>query len=563
MQEGPLAPQILVSAAAVWAFLAYLLLLLGIGVLSSRFSSEGISEFFVGGRRMNRFVVALSAVVSGRSAWLLLGVTGMAYAMGASALWAVTGYTTAEFILFLTYARRLRVFSERHDCITLPDFFAARFGDEDGRLRLTLALVILVFMVVYVASQFVGGGKAMAASFGLSQWSGVLITAAIVLGYTILGGFLAVSLTDTLQALLMMVGLVLLPVVAISQGGGWGPVMTELRAYDPAFVDPLSLGFGAWIGFVGIGLGSPGNPHILVRYMSIRDPEQLRWAAWVGTTWNVVMGAGAVLVGMAGRIYFPGVEQLLAGDTENLYPMLARLHLHPVLFGIVVASIFAAIMSTADSQLLVAASAVVRDFYQKVVKKDEDIPRERLVSLSRAHRSIAGGGLPDPGLAGRDPRFLAGSCLPGPGLGAALGPTSILALYWKGVTRAGVFAGLITGTVVTFVWSLTPRLDALMYELIPAFTPGSGRHRPGQPGDPSSARCRRADGLHEMRLPRRPDRGSGGGRKAVLSIHQEVQGSPLGERKRRREGNEKSFSFPATGKVKDQPIQGCVGIERL
>lgn len=468
MQEGPVAPQILVSTAAVWAFLAYLLLLLAIGVLSSRFSSEGISEFFVGGRRMNRFVVALSAVVSGRSAWLLLGVTGMAYAMGASALWAVAGYTTAEFVLFLTYARRLRVFSEHHDCITLPDFFAARFGDKDGRLRLTLAVVILVFMVVYVASQFVGGGKAMAASFGLSQWSGVLITAAIVLGYTILGGFLAVSLTDTLQALFMMIGLVLLPVVAISQAGGWAPVMAELGAYDPAFVDPLSLGFGAWIGFVGIGLGSPGNPHILVRYMSIRDPAQLRWAAWVGTTWNIVMGAGAVLVGMAGRIYFPGVEELLAGDTENLYPMLAQLHLHPVLFGIVVASIFAAIMSTADSQLLVAASAVVRDFYQSVIRKDEVIPRERLVVLSRLTVALLV-------LVSLILGWLAETLVfwlvlfAWAGLGAALGPTSILALYWKGVTRAGVFAGLITGTLVTFIWSLTPRLDAMMYELIPAF----------------------------------------------------------------------------------------------
>ena len=378
MQEGIVAPQIAVESTAVWAFLGYLLLLLLIGVLSSRFSSEGISEFFVGGRRMNRFVVALSAVVSGRSAWLLLGVTGMAYAMGASAIWAVSGYTAVELILFLTYAHRLRHFSEAYDCITLPDFFAARFGDRDGRLRLTLALVILIFMVVYVASQFVGGGKAMAASFGLSHGAGVLITAAIVLGYTMLGGFLAVSLTDTLQALFMMIGLVLLPLVAITQGGGWGPVMAELRAYDPAFVDPLSLGFGAWVGFVGIGLGSPGNPHILVRYMSIDDPAQLRWAAGVGTSWNVIMGAGAVLVGMAGRVYFPDVQQLLAADTENLYPMLAQLHLHPILFGIVVASIFAAIMSTADSQLLVAASALVRDFFQRVVMKNREVPQKTL-----------------------------------------------------------------------------------------------------------------------------------------------------------------------------------------
>ncbi len=468
MQEGVIATQIAVDGSAVVAFLGYLLLLLAIGVFSSRFSSAGISEFFVGGRRMNRFVVALSAVVSGRSAWLLLGVTGMAYAMGASAIWAVSGYTLAELILFLTYARRLRLFSERHDCITLPDFFAARFGDEDGRLRLTLALVILIFMVVYVASQFVGGGKAMAASFGLSQWSGVLVTAAIVLGYTMMGGFLAVSLTDTLQAIFMMVGLVILPIVAVTQGGGWGPVMADLRAYDPAFVDPISLGFGAWIGFVGIGLGSPGNPHILVRYMSIKDPDQLKWAAWVGTSWNVIMGAGAVLVGMAGRTYFPVVDQLLAGDTENLYPMLAQLHLHPVLFGIVVASIFAAIMSTADSQLLVAASALVRDFYQKVVRRGEEIPRRTLVTYSRVTVAflvvlalILG--------------WLAETLIfwlvlfAWAGLGAALGPTSILALYWRGSTRAGVFAGLIIGAVVTFVWALTPALDAWLYELIPAF----------------------------------------------------------------------------------------------
>lgn len=468
MQEGVTATQIVANGYAVAAFLGYLLLLVIIGVYSSRFSSSGISEFFVGGRRMNRLVVALSAVVSGRSAWLLLGVTGMAYAMGASAIWSVTGYTVAEFFLFFFFARRLRHFSEAHDCITLPDFFAARFGDEDGKLRLALAIIILVFMVVYVSSQFVGGGKAMAASFGLTPATGVLVTAAIVLGYTMLGGFLAVSLTDTLQAFFMMLGLVVLPFVAISAGGGWGPVMAELRAYDPAFVDPVSLGFGAWVGFVGIGLGSPGNPHIIVRYMSIGDPKQLRWAAWVGTSWNVVMGAGAVLVGMAGRIYFPEVGQLLADDTENLYPMLAQLHLHPVLFGVVVASIFAAIMSTADSQLLVAASALVRDFYEKVVRRDRPVSKERLVVYSRV--MVAGLVLVALVLG-----WLAESLVfwlvlfAWAGLGAALGPTSILALYWKGLTRAGVFAGLITGTVATFVWNLTPALDALIYELIPAF----------------------------------------------------------------------------------------------
>ena len=471
MQEGVDVTRIAVSGYAVAAFLGYLLLLVAIGIYSSRFSSQGVSEFFVGGRKMNRFVVALSAVVSGRSAWLLLGVTGMAYAMGASALWAVSGYTAAEFLLFFFFAGRLRRFSDVHDCVTLPDFFAARVGDEDGRLRMTLALVILVFMVVYVSSQFVGGGKTMAASFGMTPNTGVLVTVAIVLGYTMVGGFLAVSLTDTLQALFMMVGLVILPIIAITHGGGWGPVMTELRAYDPAFVDPISLGFGAWLGFVGIGLGSPGNPHILVRYMSIDDPEQLKWAAWVGTSWNVVMGAGAILVGMAGRIYFPEVGQLVAGDTENLYPMLAQSHLHPILFGVVVASIFAAIMSTADSQLLVAASALVRDFYEKVLKKGEEVSRDRLVLYSRLVVALLVGVALILGWLAESLVFWL-VLFAWAGLGAALGPASILAIYWKGLTRAGVFAGLVTGTLVTFIWNLTPALDALLYELIPAFTLG-------------------------------------------------------------------------------------------
>lgn len=456
------------GGAALAAFLAYLLLLLLIGVLSARFSSAGIREFFVGGRRMNRFVVALSAVVSGRSAWLLLGVTGMAYTMGVSAFWAVSGYTAAELVLFLTYARRLREFSEAHDCITLPDFFAARVGDPAGRLRLVLAVVILVFMVVYVSAQFLGGGKAMAASFGLSQEAGVLVTALIVLAYTMMGGFLAVSLTDTLQAFLMLLGLVVLPVAVVSHAGGWGAVAAQLGAYDPSFLDPLALGFGAWLGFVGIGLGSPGNPHILVRYMSIRDPGQLPWAAAVGTTWNVLMGAGAVLAGLVGRIYFPDPSLLPGGDPENLFPTLAQMHLHPVLFGMVVAAIFAAIMSTADSQLLVAASAVVRDAYEKVLRKGQGIPARRLVLYSRLAVVLLVGVALVLGWAAQSLVFWLVLFAWG-GLGAALGPTSILALYWRGVTRRGILAGLGTGTVVTFVWNLTPALDARLYELIPAF----------------------------------------------------------------------------------------------
>jgi SSS family solute:Na+ symporter len=465
------AAEFAVNGWAVGSFVGYLALLMVIGILSSKFSSAGIGEFFVGGRRMNRVVVALSAVVSGRSAWLLLGVTGMAFTMGVSAVWSVVGYTVVEMILFLSYAVRLRRFSEVRDCITVPDFFAARFGDEDGALRITLSVVILIFMVGYVSAQLAGGGKAIGASFGLSAQSGVILTAAVVLGYTMLGGFLAVSLTDTLQAGFMLIGLLILPLVAIADAGGWSRVAEQITLADAGVLDPFALGAGALIGLVGIGLGSPGNPHILVRYMSIRDPGQLRFAAVVGTTWNVLMGAGAVLIGLVGRVFFEGVESLPGADPENLYPVLAQSHLHPVLFGIVVASVFAAIMSTADSQLLVAASAVVRDVYEGVLKRGLEVPQARLVRMSRIVVFVLVAVSLALGVIAETLVFWL-VLFAWAGLGAALGPTSILALYWRRTTRAGVFAGLVTGTLTTIVWYLTPALKSRLYELIPGFTLG-------------------------------------------------------------------------------------------
>ncbi len=455
------------SPAAVAAFIGYLLVVSGIGLAAARFSSTGVSEFFVAGRRLNRFVVALSAVVSGRSAWLLLGVTGMAYTRGASAVWTVVGYIVAELLLFIFYAPRLRRFSEAADCVTLTDFFAARFGDRDGRLRVVVGGIILVFMVSYVSAQFVAGGKAIGASFGMSPTAGLLITAGIVLVYTVLGGFLAVSLTDAVQGVLMILALVALPVLAFRDAGGLQPVLAELAALDPTLVDPVALGFGVFLGSVGIGLGSPGQPHILVRYMSIRDAEQLRYAAVVGTVWNVVMSWGAVFIGLAGRFYFPDVSMLPASDTENLYPLLASQHLHPVLFGVVVASIFAAIMSTADSQLLVAASTLVRDIYENVIKRGEEVPNARLVRLSRAVVvALVLAALVLGVLAENLVFWLV--LFAWAGLGAAIGPPSVLALFWRGTTRAGVFAGLVVGAATTFVWYYTPALKSRLYELIPA-----------------------------------------------------------------------------------------------
>jgi len=470
--QDPITPiAVTADTTAIGAFIAYLLVVLAIGVYATRFSSTGVSEFFVGGRRMHRFVVALSAVVSGRSAWLLLAVSGMAFTRGASAVWAVTGYTVAELFLFLFYAPRLRRFADRYDTVTIPDFFDARFGGGSSLLRVLLAVVILVFMTGYVASQFVGGGKAFAGSFGLSPTTGMLITAGIVLGYTVLGGFLAVSLTDMVQAIIMIVALVVLPVMAVQDTGGFTTTAMRLWTRDALSVDPFAISVGAAIGFLGIGLGSPGQPHIIVRYLSIADPKQLRYSAVVGTIWNVVMGIGAVSVGLVARLYFPNAAALPNGDVETVYPMLAQQHLPPLLFGVIVASIFAAIMSTADSQLLVAASALVRDVYEKVVRAGTPVSQARLVFLSRVAVVVVVLVAMVVGLVADQLVFWL-VLFAWAGLGAALGPTSLLALFWKRTTRAGVLAGLIAGAATVVIWYFTPALKSRLYEMIPGFVAG-------------------------------------------------------------------------------------------
>ncbi|MHC4472031.1 MAG: sodium/proline symporter [Planctomycetota bacterium] len=452
-----------------WAsFIAYLVLVVGIGVWSARYSSRGLSEFFLAGRRLPRFVVALSAVVSGRSAWLIVGMTGMAYKSGVGAVWALVGYIVVELFLFRFYAGRLRRFTGRMDDLTLPDFFESRFKDRTGVLRGATVLVIVVFMAVYVSAQFVAGGKALDASFEVDREAGIVLTALIVLIYTVLGGFLAVSLTDVVQAFFMLLGLVVVPLVAILDYGGMKAVIDAVAETGLTRVDPWALGFGATVGLVGIGLGSPGNPHILVRYMSIDDPRELRATAVIGTVWNVIMGWGALYAGLAGRALFRTVEDIPGRDTEHINPALAKAHLHPILYGFVLAAIFAAIMSTCDSQLLVAASAVVRDIYQKVFRRRDRPDPKMLVWLSRAAVLV----------------LVAASLLLGfvadkvvfwlvlfawAGLGAAFGPTTILALFWRRTTGWGVLAGMLAGTAVVFVWQLTPSLEPLIYELVPAF----------------------------------------------------------------------------------------------
>lgn len=441
------------------------MLVAGIGLWSSKFSSQGVSHFFVGGRKMNRVVVALSAVVSGRSSWLLLGLTGIAWTRGVSAIWAAVGYIAVEWYLFKYMAPRLREDSESLDAITVTDYFGEKFRDT-GLLRIVLTAVIMVFMISYVSAQFVAGGKTFSSGLGLSTNGGMILTAGIVLLYTLVGGFLAVSITDVVQALLMLFALLVVPIMGIVNLGGMETFITSLSAISEGHFALFDIGAGTFLAFVGIGLGSPGNPHIIARYLSIDDARHFNFVARLGTFWNVVMALGAVLIGLVGRVYFPEEALLVASDPENVFPMLAQTQVSPLIFGVILAAIFAAIMSTADSQLLVAASGIVRDIYQRILQRDKSIDDSRTVLLSRVVILVLV--LIALGLGWLADELVFWLVLfAWAGLGASLGPTLLLSVFWDKTTRLGVLAGIISGAVTVIIWYFT--LKSVLYELIPAF----------------------------------------------------------------------------------------------
>jgi len=449
-------------------FVLYFVILTGVGIYVSKFSSKGLSEYFLGGRQLHRFVVGLSAVISGRSAWLLLGFTGMSFTMGLSAIWAVVGYIFVEFLLFRYIAPRIRKFAGKYDCITIPDFYSARFNDNSGILRIMIAIIFIIFMTSYVAAQFVAGGKALYAFFEISPVTGLLITALIVLFFTILGGFMAVMFTDVLQGIIMISALIILPAICIIYLGGWHEVYSDLSDNSNNFFNPFSLGAGTFAGFLGIGLGSAGNPNIIIRYMAIKDPKQFTWIATFGTLVNIIMALGALFIGLVGRAYFTNVDFLPGQDAEMVYMSLSGELLDPILVGLLLASVFAAITSTADSQLLIAASGIVRDIYQKYLHKGEKIPRKHLIFVSRVVVCILVVLAIIMGLFVKDIVFwfvLFGWA----GLGSTLGPSLLLSLFWKRTTRNGIITGFITGTVTVIVWKTVPQLSNMIYELIPGF----------------------------------------------------------------------------------------------
>ncbi|MBD3348129.1 MAG: sodium/solute symporter, partial [Candidatus Eisenbacteria bacterium] len=370
---------------------------------------------------------------------------------------------------WILVARKLRVQTERLGALTLPDYFEARYRDDSHLLRIVSMAVIVFFFTFYVSAQFLAAGKVLNTTFGLEPITGMLIGAAIIIFYTIMGGFLAVAWTDLVQGILMAGAMLLLPLAAWTELGGISGVASKIGAMDPDLLlvtggqtgRPLIMGLV--IGSLGIGLGYVGQPHLLTRFMAIRRANDLRKGTLIAMSWVVVAFWGAVLVGIAGLAHF-GVGGL--EDAEHVMPQVATLFLPAGIAGVIISAAIAAMMSTADSQLLVATSALSEDIYHQLVNRDA--PQRRLVAISRIGTVVIG--VVAFVLALRAEEQVYWFVLYAwAGLGAAFGPAMVLSLWWRRTTKWGVFAGMLTGSAVAVLWHNVAALKDFVYELVPAF----------------------------------------------------------------------------------------------
>ncbi|HOX47079.1 MAG TPA: sodium/proline symporter [Myxococcota bacterium] len=447
----------------------YLALLLGLGALAGR-RTRSAEDFFLANRSLGAWVTAISSTASSESGWVVLGAVGMAYVDGVAALWLAPGCLMGYWVNLYVLAPRLRKVAADKGALTLPDCLVGLFGDRGHLLRGAACLVMLCCLAGYLAAQMTATGKALQGVTGLDYGSGVWVGGAVIVVYTLLGGFRAVAWTDFVQGLIMVFALVLMPILALAAAGGYGATLDGLARLDPNLVS-LGAGksgfalFGFLVGLLGIGLGYPGQPHVITRYMAAASDQKIRQTQVIGMVWGVLVFYGAGLLGLAGRLVMPELGQP-GGDPEQLFPLLARQSLPPLLAGLMLAAVLSAIMSTVSSQLLVAASTVSRDILEGVFR----LNRTGKASVLAGRLAVLVLGILAMLVASQDVRLVFWFVLfAWSGLGAAFGPVLLLGLFTRRLERVGAVAGMLTGFGVTIAWKATGLSDAVIYELVPAF----------------------------------------------------------------------------------------------
>lgn len=489
MQEGSL--QILI------AMVCYMAVVIGIGIYFAKRSNQSSEDYFLGGRSLGPWVTAMSAEASDMSGWLLMGLPGVAYWCGLSdAAWTSIGLALGTYINWLLVAKRLRRYSAvAGDAITLPDFFSNRFHEKKKVIMTLSALFILIFFTVYASSCFVTCGKLFSTLFGASYQSMMIAGALFVVIYTFLGGFLAESASDFMQAVVMIFALTVILITGTLAAGGLQAVVDNAKNIPgfftffgiaspsvdangiqqvangaPVFGEAGSYGFLTIISTLSWGLGYFGMPQVLLRFMAIRKTDELVRARRIATVWVVISLAAAVLIGLMGRAMFPVHETLnTASGAENVFVVLSRHLLPPLLAGLVMAGILAATISSSDSYLLIAASAVSLNIFKGILKKDAS--DKQVMTMSRIILLlIAVVGV----IIAMDENSVIFTIVSfaWAGFGAVFGPIMLFSLFWKRTTQAGAVAGMVTGGVMVFLWKLALKpLGGVfgIYELFPAF----------------------------------------------------------------------------------------------
>ena len=491
-----------VSPYVVGSFVGYLILMLAIGAVFSG-KMKNLGDYYLGGRKMNKWVVALSAQASDMSGWLLMGLPGAVCLSGFSEAWIGIGLGIGTYLNWKIVAQRLRKYSQVcGDSITIPDFISNRFRDKSGVSRMVAAVIILAFFLFYTASGFVSAAKLFNTMFGMEYTTALWIGAAVVVSYTLLGGYMAVCWTDFIQGSLMFGAIVVVPACVIAAAGGFSATVDQLNAVSTTFPgDPpvkvdgayllnlfTSASTGKAMGVVGLvsclawGLGYFGMPHILVRFMSIDNPAEVKGSRRIAMAWVFISLGAAVAIGLVGHIFLaqhPGVE---LDDPEKIFMVMintifANGALSKLFAGILLSAIMAAIMSTADSQLLVSASAFTNDLYKKVVRRNAD--NKELVAVSRL--AVAAVAVVAAIMASNtESEFfkvvMKMVSFAWGGFGAAFGPVILLALFWRRTNLAGAVSGMVVGAATCFVWKfvLAPAYAECcpvfgVYELAPGF----------------------------------------------------------------------------------------------
>ncbi|KHT15309.1 sodium/proline symporter PutP [Pectobacterium carotovorum] len=457
-----------ISTPMLVTFLVYIFGMVLIGLFAYR-ATNNFGDYILGGRRMGSVVTALSAGASDMSGWLLMGLPGAIFISGISESWIAIGLTLGAYLNWKWVAGRLRVHTEiNHNALTLPDYFTHRFEDNSKLLRVISALVILIFFTIYCASGVVAGARLFESTFGMSYGTALWAGAAATIAYTFIGGFLAVSWTDTVQASLMIFALILTPVMVILSLGGIDSSLMVIEAKNPANLDMFKgLNVVAIISLMGWGLGYFGQPHILARFMAADSHHTIHSARRISMTWMILCLAGAVTVGFFGIAYFnnnPDQAGNVTQNSERVFIELSMLLFNPWIAGVLLSAILAAVMSTLSCQLLVCSSAITEDLYKPFLRKNAS--QKELVWVGRgmvllvAIIAIALSLNPENRVLGLVSYAWAG-------FGAAFGPVILISLLWPRMTRNGALLGMIVGAATVLIWKQYAWLG--LYEIIPGF----------------------------------------------------------------------------------------------